>query len=88
MEDTREKRDEARRKKRAAQERKVLVFTLLMGVLVAVGGLGGLFLGILLVGGSIETDVALPLSLSVVGLALSLVAADRMTKKLLTKWIA
>ena len=80
--------DETIRKKRAEQQRKVLVFTLVMGVLVAVGALGGLFVGILINGGSLENDPALPLALSVIGLTLSLVAADRLTKKLLANWIA
>ncbi len=80
--------DEATKKKRAEQQRKVLVFTLVIGVLVAVGALGGLFVGILVVGGSLENDPALPIGLSVLGLALSLVAADRLTKKLLANWIA
>jgi len=79
--------DEAMKKKRAEQQRKVLVFTLLMGFLVAVGALGGLLVGILLNGGSLENDPALPLGLSVLGLALSLVGVDRLTKKLLTNWI-
>jgi hypothetical protein len=79
--------DEAMKKKRAEQQRKVLVFTLVMGFLVAVGALGGLFIGLLLTGGSLESDPALPLGLSVLGLALSLVAVDRLTKKLLANWI-
>jgi hypothetical protein len=76
------------RKKRAMQQRKVMVFTLLMGVLVAVGALGGLFVGLLVNGGSLENDPFLPIVLSVGGLALALVAADRLTKKLLANWIA
>jgi len=79
---------DATKKKRAEQQRKVLVFTLVMGVLVAVGALGGLFLGLLIDGGSLENDPALPIGLSVLGLALSLVAADRLTKKMLANWIA
>jgi hypothetical protein len=80
--------DETVKKKRAKQQRKVLVFTFVMGVLVAVGALGGLFVGLLINGGSLENNPALPLALSVLGLALSLVAADKLTKKLLANWIA
>ena len=81
-------RDEAIRKKRAEQQRKVLVFTIVMGFLVAVGALGGLFVGLLITGGSLESDPAIPIGLSILGLALSLVAMDRLTKKLLANWIA
>jgi len=80
--------DEAAKKKRARQVRKVFVFTLAMGVVVAAGALGGLLAGLLLDGGSIETDPFLPVGLSLAGLAVALVAVDRLTKKLLTKWIA
>jgi F0F1-type ATP synthase assembly protein I len=80
--------EEASKRKRASQERKVLVFTLAMGVLVAGGSLGGLFVGYLINGGSIYDDPFLPLGLSLLGLALSIVAVDRLAKKLLTKWIA
>jgi hypothetical protein len=76
------------KKKRAEQQRKVLIFTLLMGFLVAFGALGGLFLGYFINGGSLYSDPALSIGLSVLGLALSLVAAYKLTKKLLAKWIA
>ena len=81
--------DGVMKEKRAEQQRKVLVFTLLMGLLVALGALGGLFLGLLFGGlGSLERNPVPSLVLSVVGMALALVAADRLTKKLLPKWIA
>ena len=80
--------DEASRKKRESQQKKVTVFTLLMGFLVAFGALGGLFAGYILNGGSLYNDPLLPVGLSVGGLALSLVAVDRLTKNLLAKWIA
>ena len=83
-----EAQDEASKKRRARQERKVLVFTLAMGVVVAAGALGGLLAGLLLEGGSIESDPFLPIGLSLAGLAVAIVAVDRLTKKLLTKWIA
>jgi hypothetical protein len=80
--------DQDEAKKRAEQQRKVLVFTLVMGILVAVGALGGLFLGLLIDGGSLESNPALPIGHSVLGLSLSLVAADRLARKLLANWIA
>ncbi len=80
--------EDARRKKRAEQEKKVVIFTLVLGVLVAVGGLGGLLVGLLLNGGSLESNPFLPLVLSVAGLALALIVADTLTKKLLAKWIS
>ena len=80
--------DEALRRKRERQQRKVMVFTLLMGFLVAGGALGGLLVGYFVNGGSLYGDPALPIGLSVLGLALSLIAVDRLTKKLLAKWIA
>ena len=80
--------DDLMKKKRAKQERKVLLFTLVMGILVAAGALGGLFIGLLINGGRLEDDPFLPIILSVVGLALALVASDRLTRKILAKWIA
>ena len=85
---TTDEHDEALKKKRADQQRKVLIFTIVMGFLVAGGALGGLLAGLLIGGGSLESNPALPIGLSVVGLALSLVASDRLTKKLLANWIA
>lgn len=80
--------DEASKRKTAWRQRKVMVFTILMGFLVAAGSLGGLLAGYFANGGTLYGDPAIPLGLSVLGLALSLIVVDRLTKKVLTKWIA
>jgi hypothetical protein len=78
--------DEAKRRLRANREKKVQLFTLALGFLVASGALGGLFVGLWLNGlGQMGGNPLLPLVLSMIGLAVALVVAYRLTKRLLVE---
>jgi|GEM_PF-3101287 len=81
--------DEASRRLRRKREKKVQLFTLALGFIVAGGALGGLFVGLWMddVWGMAENP-APPILLSLAGLSLSVLAAYYITKKLLAKWLA
>lgn len=80
--------NEEEKRKWNQRQRKVTFFTVALGAVIAGAALGGLFVALLLGGASEGGNPYLLVLLSVGGLAIGLVAADYLTKKLLAKWIA
>ena len=81
--------EKAARELRRKREVKVQVFTLVMGLVVALGALAGLFVGLSLSGAiGFGNNPLLPIVFSLLGLALTLVLAYRLTKRLLIRWLA